>query len=659
MLQFTRRFSSIAIPACLAFGAALTACSDSTSPEDTTPKGVTINFKAMVGTANFTCGQAYTGLGTSSSTGTPTEFMQYVSNVRLLKADGSETPIALTQDNKWQLDDVVLLDYTAGGTGTACTGATPDVNTKVVGTVANGSYTGIRFDVGLPFAKNHSNQATAVGPLSSTGMFWSWNSGYISTRIDMSTTGKPGGWFMHVGSTGCAPSTNATTVPTSCTARNVMTVTLNNFNASSNVVVADLKTLVATTNLDVDLGGQPGCMSGTTDPECATLFASYGLGFNGGATPASQNFLPRRIQLMRKTIRAAPFLCKGLRVCGVDRARTILASAVAAALLVSVAGCAGDEMFGPAGRREFGQLSVESAPRISNADFPCGQSDVKRKGGHWTASFLRHAFVRQQHVQLCLLPRTGARVYGRARETAIGSTGELHPRNSMTLANVGYSSVLNWANPNIVHLENQALIPMFGKHPLELGLGGQEQELLRRIRVDTTYQRLFAAGFPGGAQPISVANIVAALAVFETFAGFGKRTVRSLQVSQRTNRNLRVCQAWRGALLQRKGRVFFIVMRRRSSLAPLHTLAKRSASRNSSTMGCTTSTEKERTRRTMSAFSSSHVSTGTWARSRRHRFAMSSVSAPYMHDGSIKTLEEVVEHYMRGGRLITSGPKCR
>jgi cytochrome c peroxidase len=32
------------------------------------------------------------------------------------------------------------------------------------------------------------------------------------------------------------------------------------------------------------------------------------------------------------------------------------------------------------------------------------------------------------------------------------------------------------------------------------------------------------------------------------------------------------------------------------------------------------------------------------------------VTAPYMHDGSIATLEEVVAHYARGGRLIESGP---
>ena len=32
------------------------------------------------------------------------------------------------------------------------------------------------------------------------------------------------------------------------------------------------------------------------------------------------------------------------------------------------------------------------------------------------------------------------------------------------------------------------------------------------------------------------------------------------------------------------------------------------------------------------------------------------VTAPYMHDGSIATLEAVIAHYARGGRLLAKGP---
>jgi cytochrome c peroxidase len=35
-----------------------------------------------------------------------------------------------------------------------------------------------------------------------------------------------------------------------------------------------------------------------------------------------------------------------------------------------------------------------------------------------------------------------------------------------------------------------------------------------------------------------------------------------------------------------------------------------------------------------------------------------SVTAPYMHDGSIATLEGVIDHYAAGGRTIDSGPNA-
>ena len=34
------------------------------------------------------------------------------------------------------------------------------------------------------------------------------------------------------------------------------------------------------------------------------------------------------------------------------------------------------------------------------------------------------------------------------------------------------------------------------------------------------------------------------------------------------------------------------------------------------------------------------------------------VTAPYMHDGSVATLEEVLDLYARGGRLIEDGPNA-
>src|SRR4029453_14610251 len=77
---------------------------------------------------------------------------------------------------------------------------------------------------------------------------------------------------------------------------------------------------------------------------------------------------------------------------------------------------------------------------------------------------------------------------GRAR--AEGTTGQLHPRGSMSLVNVAYSPTLTWAHPTLVALEEQALLPMLGEDPIELGLKGHEPDFLQTVRHDAVYQRL-------------------------------------------------------------------------------------------------------------------------------------------------------------------------
>jgi cytochrome c peroxidase len=48
----------------------------------------------------------------------------------------------------------------------------------------------------------------------------------------------------------------------------------------------------------------------------------------------------------------------------------------------------------------------------------------------------------------------------------------------MSLVNVAYSGVLTWSNPNEHSLEHQALTPMFGDRPVELGLTGKGESFL-------------------------------------------------------------------------------------------------------------------------------------------------------------------------------------
>ncbi len=101
---------------------------------------------------------------------------------------------------------------------------------------------------------------------------------------------------------------------------------------------------------------------------------------------------------------------------------------------------------------------------------------------------------------------------GTVRST--GSTGQRLPRNAQALVNVAYNSTLTWANPILERLEQQIQIPMFSEFPVELGITGKEALVLERFKGDARYKQLFARAFPGDSDPISYKNIVYALAVF-------------------------------------------------------------------------------------------------------------------------------------------------
>jgi cytochrome c peroxidase len=100
------------------------------------------------------------------------------------------------------------------------------------------------------------------------------------------------------------------------------------------------------------------------------------------------------------------------------------------------------------------------------------------------------------------------------RATGLGSTNEGHPRGSMSLANIAYSPTLTWANPLMTELERQARVPIFGDMPIELGMASAK-ELEQRIQAVPGYVPMFADAFPGDPAPISVGNLLNALSAFE------------------------------------------------------------------------------------------------------------------------------------------------
>ena len=131
----------------------------------------------------------------------------------------------------------------------------------------------------------------------------------------------------------------------------------------------------------------------------------------------------------------------------------------------------------------------------------------------------RHLFydkrLSSNRTLACASCHQQARAFTDGRARSPGVDGSLGVRNAMMLANVAYLPVLTWANPNLRRLETQLLVPIFGEHPLELGMAGREQELFDRLRADRTYRRLFAEAYPDTGGAVDLSSISRALACFE------------------------------------------------------------------------------------------------------------------------------------------------
>jgi uncharacterized repeat protein (TIGR04052 family) len=256
------------------------------APPDASGQSVTIQFAAKVGTEAATCRtEPYAGLGTSGSEVTIDDLRFYVSNVRL-RAGAEEVPVTLTQDGKWQYENVALLDFEDGTNGCSTAGTT-DLNDRVIGTVPPGEYDGVVFDLGVPFELNHTDFNAVPSPLNLAAMYWGWAIGRKFLRVDLSVGDVT--WPVHLGSGQCESGSGATPPAIACGRPNLPQISVSEFDPETSVLVLDLAALVASSDLSVNTGA-PGCQSFPDDTaDCTPLFPKLGLSFETGACEGDCN----------------------------------------------------------------------------------------------------------------------------------------------------------------------------------------------------------------------------------------------------------------------------------------------------------------------------------------------------------------------------------
>ncbi len=249
---------------------------------------VSLTFAAQIGNDPFVCGNTYPGVGTTATELTVSDFRFYIHDVRLVTMDGTEVPVSLDDDGAWQNGRVALLDF-EDATST-CEGGTSAMNSVVKGKVdVPGPYSGVRFELGVPFDLNHADATLAGSPLNLTSMFWGWQGGYKFLRTEGTSTGLPDGWRIHLGSTGCDGDLSGGV--TMCTYPNVASIAVDGPDPTASVIAADLAGLLEESDMDANTPDTPpGCMATATDPDCVPVFAGLGLPFAGGPAEAQRFF---------------------------------------------------------------------------------------------------------------------------------------------------------------------------------------------------------------------------------------------------------------------------------------------------------------------------------------------------------------------------------
>lgn len=230
-----------------------------------------------------------------------------------------------------------------------------------------------------------------------------------------------------------------------------------------------------------------------------------------------------------------------------------------------------------------------------------------------------------------------------------GSTGEVLSRNSQTLTNIAYNASYTWANPVLKEIEDQLVIPLFGEFPVEMGINDANRDvILSRFMDDTRYQLLFNSAFPDEQDPINYPNIIKSLAVFN----------RSLiSKDSAFDRNDMTSAALRGQDLfnGEKMECFHCHSGFNFSDSTVHRDTVFVSRPFFNTGLYKLDDEGSYPALDNGLFTVTQVVTDK-GKFRPPTLRNIALTGPYMHDGSMESLTDVLDFYAAGGRNIQSGP---
>lgn len=234
-----------------------------------------------------------------------------------------------------------------------------------------------------------------------------------------------------------------------------------------------------------------------------------------------------------------------------------------------------------------------------------------------------------------------------------GSTGEFTPRNSQHLANVVYSPTLTWANPSLLTLERQMEVPLFGENVVEMGVNDSNKAaVLQRLMDLPLYQTKFAAAYAGESSPLNWSNVIKAIAAFQRTlisgnSKYDQFSAGSAVFSSAEQRGKDLFFGDKAGCMQCHGSINF-----NDQLSGASTQVIKKPFHNIGLYNVGGTGAYPEPNRGVMELSGLPKDMGAF---RAPSLRNVEVTAPYMHDGSVATLEAVLDIIADGGRNITTG----
>jgi len=202
---------------------------------------------------------------------------------------------------------------------------------------------------------------------------------------------------------------------------------------------------------------------------------------------------------------------------------------------------------------------------------------------------------------------------------AVGARGQKGKRNAPSLLNVGYNSSFFWDGRS-ASLEEQALLPI--ADPTEMD--STPEAAVRRLRADSSYVEEFRTAFAG---EVTAANLAKALAAFERTLVSGASAVDRFRHGDVSGLTTDARQGlW---LFESRGGCWRCHADHNLTDGKFHNTGVGAG--------------KDLGRY---AVTGRHADRGAFKTPTLRNVAK---TGPYMHDGSMNSLEEIVKYYSRGG----------